>query len=105
MKIKPQHILLATGAFFVFMKMKKKAGVGRSNLFSSSEISKLINQYLNLGGYITEIEEGSLGHGNLIISAPGYKHVVVKEIYLNEWSSAHTVRFYNKLPKKYENLA
>lgn len=35
------------------------------------------------------------------MTAPGYKTAVVTEVYLNEWSSAHKVRFYNECPAKY----
>ena len=39
MTIKPQHILIATGAFFVFMKMRMRAGVGKAReIFSLSTI-------------------------------------------------------------------
>jgi hypothetical protein len=29
------------------------------------------------------------------------KACVIQERYLNPWSSGHSVRFYNELPKKY----
>jgi len=39
MTIKPQHILLATGAAFLFIKMRKKAGVG------AIELDEYLNYY------------------------------------------------------------
>lgn len=75
-----------------------------SKLYSCSAVEKLINVYIEKGGEVTEIEEGSLGYGFLILHGEGLKTTVVKEVYLNEWSSGHTVRKYNKLPKKYAKI-
>jgi hypothetical protein len=75
------------------------------NTYSLSQCEKLISQYLELGGNVVEIEQGSLGLGVVICFAEGYKTAIITEIYLNEWSSAHKVRRYNKTPKKYEAFA
>jgi len=46
-----------------------------------------------------------LGLGKLILyNGKGRKSIIIEEVYLNEWSSAHKIRMYNDLPKKYENL-
>ncbi len=65
-------------------------------------VEGLINHYIENGGECTEIREGVLGYGTLLLTADGKKSVIINEVYLNEWSSAHTIRMYNKLPKKYE---
>lgn len=53
-----------------------------------------------------QLDEGVLGSGNwLLFDYSGrLKFIVIKEVYLNEWSSAHTIRKYNKIPKKYEKI-
>lgn len=62
-----------------------------------------IDLYLEKGGSVTIIEEGVLGLGTVLLhSGEGLKTIIIREVYLNEWSSAHTIRCYNKLPKKYE---
>lgn len=67
-------------------------------------IGKLIEYYSEKEGYEPiQLEEGVLGHGKLLLKAEGCKTCIIKEVYQNEWSSTHTVRFYNKCPKKYQN--
>jgi hypothetical protein len=70
-------------------------------IYELKTVENLITQYMKKGGHIDEIEEGVLGFGTIILSASGYKYAIVKEVYLNSWSSGHTIKFYNKLPKKY----
>jgi hypothetical protein len=65
-------------------------------------INKYVNEY---GGDSTTLEEGSLGLGTVLLhGAEGKKISVIKEVYLNAWSSGHTIRQYNNMPKKYEKL-
>lgn len=75
-----------------------------SKLYSCKAIEELLTLYLEKGGTVEEIEEGSLGYGFLILHGNKLKTAVIKEVYLNEWNSAHTVRLYNKCPKKYAKL-
>ena len=70
-------------------------------LYTCSAIKQLFDKYIDLGGEITTIDEGCLGYGITVMTAEGYKSCVVKEVYLNTQSSAHKIRFYNRLPKKY----
>lgn len=76
--------------------------------YTFEAVENLINQYVNKGGEIIEINEGCLGYGTLICSAYGCKFAVIEEIFISAWKSTHTVKFYNNLPKKYtiilENL-
>ena len=63
---------------------------------------KLISQYAELGGEVDTIREGILGLGTIILHrAPGKKSIIINEVYLNANSSGHTIRMYNRLPKKY----
>lgn len=71
------------------------------NLYSLDAINELIDRYQRNGGEIFEIEEGVLGHGKLVLFGHKLKTAIVTERYVNEWSSGHSVRFYNETPKKY----
>ena len=65
----------------------------------------LIDTYINTyGGDMFLLEEGVLGLGKILLCAEGKKTVIIKEIYLTAWSSGHTIRRYNKTPKKYTKL-
>ena len=75
-----------------------------ANLYSCTAVEKLINQYAEKGGECYQIEEGSLGYGQMILYGDGLKTAVITEVYLNEWSSGHKIRMYNKMPKKYAEL-
>lgn len=71
-------------------------------LYDCTSVQELINKYLEREGVVYTIDEGVLGHGTLVLSAPKCKYCIVQEVYLNEWSSGHKIRFYNNLPKKWE---
>jgi len=65
-------------------------------------ISKYINQY---AGECLEIEEGCLGLGTILLhSAEGKKSILIKEFFINAWESGHSIKMFNKLPKKYIQL-
>jgi hypothetical protein len=74
--------------------------------YSSSYVDDLVHKYLSLGGEIITIEEGILGYGFIILhdTCGKLKTIIIKEIYVNCWTSTHTVRKYNKTPKKYEKI-
>lgn len=73
-------------------------------LFTVQQTDQLIDKYLSKGGELHVIDEGCLAHGLVIATADGYKSAVIKEVYLNEWSSMQSIRLYNELPKKYQAL-
>lgn len=73
-------------------------------LYSNEAVQKVLSQYSELNGEIETIQEGSLGYGLLVCYGSGLKTCIIREIYLNEWSSSHTIRFYNKMPKKYQKM-
>jgi len=70
--------------------------------YSLKDCEKLIDKYIERDGEIRTIEEGCLGLGVVVLEAPNYKTVVIKEFYINEWTSGHKIRMYNKTPKKYQ---
>lgn len=74
------------------------------NLYSCTAVLELLNRYLAKGGEVIEVEEGCLGYGTVICVGNGLKTIVIKEVFINEWSSGHTIRKYNKLPKKYSEM-
>lgn len=75
-----------------------------AKLYSLNSCEDVINKYHELDGYVTEVEAGTLGYGITVCFGEGLKTCIITEVYLNEWSSAHTIRFYNKMPKKYEQM-
>lgn len=73
-------------------------------LYGATEVDEIISLYNKKEGEVYIIDEGSLVYGLVICTGYGLKTAIIKEKYLNEWSSANTVRFYNKMPKKYEKI-
>lgn len=70
-------------------------------LYSLEAIEKLADHYNNNpDGEVIVTREGALLDDMLFI-APGLKTVVATVKYLNDSSSAYTVRQYNKTPDKY----
>jgi len=74
------------------------------NYYTIESIEELINRYLERNGEVVEVVEGCLGYGTTICYGEGLKSTVIQEHFENSWSSSHTVRMYNKLPKKYEDM-
>lgn len=70
-------------------------------LYTGAGFQELIGMYLEAGGFFWQIEEGGLGWGTFILTCEGCKSIVVQEVYLDPYHSAHTLRKYNKLPKKW----
>lgn len=75
-----------------------------SRLYSLSAVEKAMEMYNEIGGTCYTLDEGCLGVGTVVCTAPGYKVMVVKETYMNEWSSGHKIRFYNEMPNKYRDM-
>lgn len=73
-------------------------------LYTCSAVQELIDKYLDRGGRMIEMREGVLGYGNILLVADGCKTTVITEVALNEWSSAHKIRMYNKIPAKYQRF-
>ncbi len=74
-------------------------------MYSYKEVDKLIQRYSELENSTTlQISEGILGSGNWLLAAPNKKTAIIKEVFVNSWSSTHTIKLYNKTPKKYLHL-
>ena len=74
-------------------------------LYTLKAVDQLIQNYVAAGGEVTTLGEGVLGYGQILLhNNPGHKVIVITEVTLNEWSSAHKVRMYNEMPKKYDKL-
>lgn len=75
-------------------------------VYSYQQVDSLIERYTNKGGEALQTSEGVLGSDDWLLYDFGgkLKFIVIREIYLNSWSSAHTVRKYNRIPKKYQKI-
>jgi len=74
-------------------------------LYTNDAVDKMTAKYLERDGEVTIIEEGCLAcYGLAICSGEGLKFCIIKEVYLNEWSSGNSIKLFNKLPKKYQTL-
>mgnify|MGYP003590315867 FL=1 len=69
-------------------------------------VIKLIDRYIERGGQAHQINEGVLMHGDWILFDPNglWKTIIIKEVYVNAWTSKQTVRMYNKTPLKYQKI-
>lgn len=76
----------------------------RETMYSLSACENLMQTYYERGGECVTINEGCLGLGTVICYGDGLKTTIINEVYLNTQSSAHTIRMYNEMPKKYEKL-
>ena len=73
-------------------------------LYNYEAVEQLMNRYLEQGGNVHILDEGSLVYGLVVCEGEGLKTAVIKEVYLNEWSSAQSIRMYNNMPKKYAKM-
>lgn len=76
--------------------------MARKNLYSLEAVLKLRDKYLDKDGMVYTIYGCLLD--NYIFTAPNYKTTIVKEHYINEWSSAYKIIMYNETPKKYNKV-
>ena len=75
------------------------------NTYNLKTCEDLISKYVGLNGDVTTVRDGILGMGTVVLHGViGKKSIIINEVYLNANSSGHTIRMYNKLPKKYEKL-
>ena len=75
-----------------------------ATLYALEAVEQTVNNWIEAGGEISTVEEGVLGWGLTICHGEGLRTAIIKEVPLNEWSSAHTIRIYNKMPKKYHAM-
>lgn len=74
--------------------------------YTLASCEKLIDRYVNeYKGECLILDEGCLGLGKILLhSADGKKTIVITEKFVSAWSSTHTIRKWNKIPKKYEKM-
>lgn len=75
----------------------------KGRYITQENIDKLEQQVYNLGGMVYKIQ-GCLLDNYIMVLPEKYKSIVIKEHYLNEWSSENLCSMYRKLPKKYEKV-
>lgn len=75
-------------------------------LYTSTSVDELIAKYTEAGGQVLQMREGTLGCGDVLLYDETGKlyTFVIREVYINEWSSGHTVRKYRKIPAKYQAM-
>ena len=72
-------------------------------LYTHTAIQDYLESCYNRGADVWSIA-GSLVDNYIIEPTDTHKGAVIKEIYLNEWSSAQSIRLYNELPAKYNRV-
>jgi hypothetical protein len=72
--------------------------------YSTSAIENLTDKYINKGGQVVELIDGVLGYGTTICFGDNLKCCIIQEVFESSWSSTHSIRFYNEIPKKYQSL-
>ena len=75
-----------------------------ASLYTLEAVEQTIDKWIAAGGQIDTVEEGTLGYGLTICNGEGLRTAVITEVPLNCWSSAHKIRIYNKMPKKYRQM-
>ena len=75
-------------------------------LYTCSAIAGLTANATGQGYELVQFRPESLGYGGFVLMAPrpDWQNVVVEEVYLNEWSSAHKVRRCRKISKKLQKM-
>lgn len=76
------------------------------SFYTVSSVQKLIDEYIEAGGSMLQMREGTLGCGDALLydTAEKMYTFVIHEVALNEWSSGQTVRKYRKIPEKYRKM-
>lgn len=73
----------------------------------STYVNKLIERYIKKGGEVLNTDDGILTSGDFILHDNGEKRlkcIIIKEEYVNPWTSTQTMRKYNTIPKKYQKI-
>lgn len=71
-------------------------------MYSYRQIDKFLDKYSKIeNSEVIQTREGLLGSGDWVCIAPGKKTAIIKEVFVNSWNSTHTLKLYNKTPKKY----
>lgn len=71
------------------------------NLYKSTDVDNFISMYIAKGGKSYRINEGSLTYSDWILFdiTGELKCCIIRDVYLNEWSFAQSIRMYQKTLK------
>ena len=71
----------------------------QKTLYSYKAVDALIDELVPQGWEWISFSEGTLGRGDGVLLSPDDRHYSFeyREVYLNEWSSAHTIRRFSKV--------
>ena len=71
------------------------------NIYDIAGTTELINECLQAGYELKQLSEGSLGNGDCVLLAPDetFANFVIREVYINEWTSGQTIKRCKKLSK------
>ena len=72
-------------------------------LYTNEAVQKVLDLYQQREGYEAAYMSGSL-LDDIVATAIGCKTMVAREVFVNEWTSAYSIRFYNECPRKYRKL-
>ena len=79
--------------------------MAKKKIYTISSVEHYIKEFLKLDGAEGyQFDEGVLGLGSWILTAPGKKTVIIKEVALSSWSSGQMVTCYNRIPLKYQRI-
>ena len=80
--------------------------MAHDGVYNLSTVEALMQKCMDLGYEFVEIDEGTLGYGHMILLSHDerYMNVEITEVYLNEWSSGHKIRKFNKISKRIQKL-
>lgn len=75
-------------------------------LYAYTSIDDFIIRYIKKGGQAYCIDEGCLTSGDWILfdNRGTLKSCIIKEVYINPWSSGQSLRKYRRLPEKYVKM-
>ena len=76
--------------------------MARQNLYTISSTEEFISSMSDKGWDCIQLNEGGVGIGDWVLVAPTENkwNFIVREKFLNEWSSAQTIRRCRKLSQK-----
>lgn len=76
--------------------------MARNGLYTIKATAEFLSVLEKRGYACIQVADGGLGLGNFICVAPNenFYHFIINEVYMNEWSSAQTIRAQAKLSQK-----
>lgn len=75
-------------------------------LYTCTSIDNFISRYIEKGGQAYCTNEGVLTSGDWILfdTRGRLECCIIKEVYINSWSSGQSLRKYRRLPEKYAKI-